>query len=455
MSNFFALQMASSAMRSFQFAMMTTSHNISNVNTPGYSRQTVTFGERNPWEIHARRSFFVGSGIETTGIARVRDMFLQQRSVQVGSDESRFASLSANLKLAQASFGDLSSTSGISNQLDNFFNSFQALSANPSDIGLRAAVKSAADALATKFRSLNMDLTNQQSNLTTALTGRLSDLNEMAAQVADINHQIVEAQASGGVPNDLADARDQLIGQMSKLADVRTSLQPNGAMMVFVEQHTLVDQSSADPLGTTLDLTNGTVDAGGQAIKITGGEIGGAFDSIKKLASYQSDLHTLAGQLINQVNNAHSSGYALDGTTGHDLFAGTDASTFDLSADVKASAQNVAAGATANAGDGNIALTIANMAATPLAGLGNRTFNQYYVNLVTTVGTDVKSADAAVAAQTGIRQQVDAQIQANSGVNLDEEMTNLLQYQRAYEASARVLTIMDSLIEETLNTFGR
>ena len=442
-------------MQTFQFAMLTTSHNIANVNNAAYSRQVVDFRDGIPQFELGMRPFFLGGGTEIGAITRVRDRFLQQRYMDTNTEAGRFAALAANLKQAEVAFGELSTSSAISEYLDQFFNAFQQLSANPSDAGLRSTVRQAADQLARRFRSLDADLATQQSNVTARVQDHIGRLNQLAGELATLNRRIVEAQVTGATPNDMLDRREAILTEMSSIAEVRSNMMPNGTMQVFLEQFTLVDQNGANRLPSTVDVATSSIVVGSLNVRVTSGALGGSFETLNKLSGYRAQLDTLASSIITEVNLLHSSGYALDGTTGHMLFSGTGASTFDLSDEVKASAQNIVAAASNEVGDGSLALAIAQLRSATHAALGGRSFSRYYGDLVTAVGSDLKGAQAALDAQSGIRQQIVAQIESTSGVNLDEELANMMKYQRTYEASARLLTLFDSVLEETIRLLGR
>lgn len=454
-SAFYGINIAGRAMQSFQYAMLTTSHNIANVNNSAYSRQIVDFRDGIPQFEMGIRPFYLGGGTEIGAVTRVRDRFLQQRYMDTSTEGGRFATLAANLKQAEVAFGELSTSSGISEYLDQFFNAFQQLSANPSDTALRSTVRQAADQLARRFRTLDADLATQQRNVTAQVQDHIGRLNQLAGDLATLNKRIVEAQATGATPNDLLDQRESILAEMSNIAEVRSNVMPNGTMQVYLDQFTLVDQSGANELSTTVDVATSSIVVNGLNIRVASGALGGSFETLNKLSGYRTQLDTLAGSIISEVNLLHSSGYALDGTTGHMLFSGTGASTFDLSDEVKASAQNIVAAATNEAGDGSLALAIAQLRSATHAGLGGRSFSGFYGDLVTAVASDLKGAQAALDAQSGIRQQIVAQIEAQSGVNLDEELANMMKYQRTYEAAARLLTIFDSVLEETIGLLGR
>jgi flagellar hook-associated protein 1 FlgK len=453
-SAFFGINVASRAMQAFQYAMLTTAHNMANVNTRGYSRQVTDLAQGMSQTGYGATRFLIGGGVDVAAVTRVRDVFLQRRYVETSMDESRYQTLADNLRLAETAFGELSSDSGISTRLDAFFGAFLELSANPADLGMRTTVRQAASDLALQFRTLDADLKSQEADIRTSIEAKIGELNGLAADLAALNKEIVAAEASGTTPNDLYDQRDAIVSEMAEIADIRTTTMPNGTMQVFLEQHTLVDQTGVNALPTTFDVASGSIVVGTLNIHVSSGSLAGDFEALQRSAAYRADLDALAAEIVSQVNLLHSSGYTLDGQTGIDLFSGTSAATFDLSDDVKASAGNIVAAATDVDGDGAVALAIADLQYTEHASLGGRSFGGFYGDLVLQLGSDVSGAAAAADAQSVVRDQITAQMEANSGVSLDEEMARMLEYQKAYQAAAKVLTILDSVIEETIEAFG-
>jgi flagellar hook-associated protein 1 FlgK len=190
--------------------------------------------------------------------------------------------------------------------------------------------------------------------------------------------------------------------------------------------------------------------------QISGGRLSGLFGGINALDSYRTQLDTFVDELRSQVNSLHVTGINLNNTTGIDFFAGTNgASDLDLSADVKADPKNIAAGATGAPGDGSVALAIARLREASLSSLGNRSLTAYFADLVGRVGQDSQSFAQKLDIQTTLLQQIEQQRQGVSGVNLDEELSNMVRYQRAFQSAAKVLSVLDQTTEELIRAFGR
>jgi flagellar hook-associated protein 1 FlgK len=192
----------------------------------------------------------------------------------------------------------------------------------------------------------------------------------------------------------------------------------------------------------------------GSAATISSGEIGGLLDQRDNdLPTRLNDLNTLIGQIITDVNTAHQAGYALDGvTTGTSFFTGTDATNLAVDPAVTANLDLVAAAATPAApGDGDNALTIADLQSGLSMSAGTQTYGDFYNSMVTSLGVDAKNTQSLAAAQQSTVDHLDQLQQSVSGVNLDEEMVNLTQYQRGYEAAARVVSSINEMLDALIN----
>jgi flagellar hook-associated protein 1 FlgK len=191
---------------------------------------------------------------------------------------------------------------------------------------------------------------------------------------------------------------------------------------------------------------------GGQPLTLTGGSMQGTIDARDgTLATLQKNVNTLAGTLITQVNAIHNGGYSLTGSTGADFFNGTDAATITVNAALAGNPNLIqTSGSATAAGDNRVALQLAQLGSTAQAALGNQTFNGNYDAAVAALGDSLQTANTQVTNQTAVTQMLSTQRSSVSGVSVDEEMTNLMTYQRAYEASAQLVTTLNTLMGDTL-----
>lgn len=319
-----------SGLLAFQNALTTTGHNISNVATPGYSRQRVELGTR-PAEMQG--DFYIGTGVNSQTVRRSYDQLLTEQVRSTGSAAAqmdRYATFATRLDNLLGAQG-----TSVSPMLSQFFNDLELLAENPAGIPERQVVLTDADLLADRFNALDTQLDQLQTDVNQQIAQDVTDINRLSANVAELNGQIALAQsrANGAPPNDLLDARDEALRQLGEKVAVQTVAQDNGAVNVFVGTgQALVVGKTATPLTTVtnaydparLEVAYGS--AAGPLIsnQITGGSLGGAlaFRS-ETLDVARNSLGQLALGVAGTANEQHRMGMDLDGQLGGDVFAVT------------------------------------------------------------------------------------------------------------------------------------
>ena len=341
------------------------------------------------------------------------------------------------------------STSGINSALSTFFNSFQDLQNNPEDNGVRTSVISAGQALAGVFKSVqtNLDVTNQE--ISAAIPQDMSTINNYGQQIAQLNLQIRQASAQNVQPNALMDQRDLLIDNLSKIVNINTSTNTDGTVNVAINSSDLVVGTSS----STVTL------AGLQARgDLQGGDLTGLQQSQALLAGYQSQIDTLASTVATQVNAIHANGMGLDGTTGQAFFTGTDARTLAVNQTLVTHPNEIAAAAKVAPpatipppGDSSNAVLIAQIANTNMAALGNNTLQGYYGVTISNLGGNGNAAKTDLAAAGAATTQLTNQRSSISGVNTDQELTNMMKYQRSYQAASKFVSTQDGMLDTLIN----
>ena len=447
---YMGLQTALSGLEAAQAAIDTTGQNISNASTPGYSRQVVNLTERSQLTIPALSSVTgagsqFGTGVDITSITRIRDQFLDSQYRDQNTTENGESTSSTLLSQVQAGL-DEPTSSGLSGQLDKFFTNWASLASSASSAGAQQGVIGQGQAVADTLNSLSGQLstlegqvTSQYNTLTDPSTGAVAN---DANQIAQLNGQIAQAQSAGINANALEDQRDNVIDDLSQYSNVNVTTQSNGMVNVsFGNAASAAQNGTADatPLvnGTSVDLTDNLTDSNLSGSGGTLGSLLGLYDSTTgqgQIATYSSTLDTVANQLATTVNSAISGADAA-GATASPFFTGTTAATIAVNPAVTASATSPPyTGAEANA----------------VANLSGGTAQQSYNAFVTQVGSDVASAQNAQTTSQSLLTAISNQRQSISGVSLDEEMTNLIQYQQAYQASARVMSTINDTFSSLL-----
>jgi flagellar hook-associated protein 1 FlgK len=457
-SAFFGLDLGLRALQAQQMGLDVTGQNVANANTAGYSRQTVDLQTTEPYTMpglnRAQIAGQVGTGVIVAGIDRARDVFADVQFRAETSVQSQAQAQSDALQQVQTVLNEPSST-GISSLLNNFFNAWQDVANNPSDPATRAPLIQQSAALASGFNRAVQQLGAIQQNLNDHVKLDVDQINNDTNQIAALNRQIVQVEVTGQHANDLRDRRDLLLDQLSQLAPVQSTENADGSVDVTLGGHSLVQGQTVDALTTTATGPGGMWDvrftSDNSVATINSGELRGLMDARDtSIPGYLNQLNSIAGNLITAVNNVHTTGYGLDGASGRPFFSGTDAASMAVDPTIAADPSTVAAADAPNqVGNNNVALSIAQLQHSMSPTTGDS-----YNALIASLGVDAQAAQGTVDNQTALVQLLTQQRQTVSGVSLDEEATNMLRYQRAYQAAARLITANDQMLDTLINNTG-
>jgi flagellar hook-associated protein 1 FlgK len=447
-TTFLGLETALRGLLADQRSLDTTGHNIANAQTPGYSRQVAELATTPAFTDVG--SGQLGTGVDVVQYQRIRDTFLdlqlRAQTMRQGSAQAQESGLS-NIEQTLSEPSD----NGLSELFGKYWAAWQNVANNPNDLATRQALAQTAASLSNGFNNLATQLTTIQTQTTQNETLTMQQVNSLGSQVASLNQSIQAAELAGGQPNDLLDQRDNLIDQLSALGNTSTAVSAGtagqlGQIDVTFGGENLVTTSTASTL--TLPLTN-----------VTSGQLAG-MDQVISLISdptngYLTKLNALASALTTATNAQSAVGKDLNGNAGVPFFtatSGSEAATISVSAAVLASPDLIAASTNGDPGDGSNALALGNLQQTAL--VGGATIDTAYSQLVTQIGSDSQQAQANLSNANSLVESLTNQRTSVSGVSLDEEMTNLLQFQRGYQACARVMSAMDSMIDTLVNHTG-
>lgn len=317
-----------SGLLAFQRSLDTTSHNIANASTPGYSRQNVELMAR---QADASGSGWIGNGVDVTTVRRLYDATLASQARSAGSNFQQLDTFSTYAGRLDNLFSD--NSTGLATTLQNFINSVQAVADAPASITSRQVLLSQASALADRLKTYNTSLDNISSQLSTQLSSEATEVSTIASNIAALNQRIVAAQGiNEQPPNDLLDQRDKLLSDLSTHLNVSSVMQSDGSMNVFLGNgQPLVMNSKAVQLGTTGDQYSATrtrlvlqTPAGNSDVTdlISGGKIGGLLQfRSEMLDPTRNTVGQAAVTLANLVNSQQAAGLDLRGQPGTDLFA--------------------------------------------------------------------------------------------------------------------------------------
>jgi len=450
------MDIAQQALLADQDALNVTANNVANQNTPGYTREVVNFQSVDAVTLSG---LTVGSGVTVTATSQ-RDRVLEQRVQQQTQVEAQSGALESALQQIQNIFG-LSSTSSsasataLGTATTSFFSALTALSSDPADTATRQNVLSAANALAGAFNSSANQLAQVSSSLNQQVVGDVSQVNSLTTTIASLNAQITSISPNGDAGT-LEDQRQSAIAQLSQLVGLdQISTENNGITLTTSNGAVLVSGSKSFALSTTQvgGTTHILAGLNGQDVtsNLTGGDLGGVLQARdQQLPSYQSSLDSLAFNIGTQVNQQNEQGVDLNGNPGAALFtlsptqSGAAASIQLATTDPSAIA--AAAPGEGSAGNSNI-----------LAGLSNPNVDggqvaaQFLASFFGQIGSDTSAASTSNSADQATLTQLTTQRDSLSGVSLDEEASNLTQYQRAYQAAAQVFNIANTVMASALN----
>lgn len=456
--NFSSFEIGRRALRASQLGLAVTGQNIANVNTPGYSRQTVQLSASAPSGANMR---LTGTGVTIDGVRSFRERFVESRLQTETAISGRLTAQRDALAPVEAAFNESGSEGGISASLSGFFNSFGDLEANPTSVPVREVVIGKATTLATALQSMRARLDSIQHETDGALRGTVDEVNRLTEEVAGLNVAILAAENTGENAYELRDGRGERLRQLSELVGARSVENEDGTVLVTLgDGRALVigDQTSSLTAvsGPPSGLATLTID--GQPAIISDGRTRGLLNAITETGKQILALDQLAESIATRVNTLHASGSDLDGTNGTPLFVAAGvppitAANIDVSAAIKSNPRLVVAAALGQgSGDATVARDLSALLTDNTSTAGTRTgsFNSIFGSMVAEAGGAVRSADDALQSQQLILAQTTAQRDSFSGVSLDEEAINLLQYQRAYEAAARFLKISDEMTQTIL-----
>ncbi len=451
-------------------AIEAAGRNLANVNNANYARQRVVLGDRGTVMTTLGAQSL---GVEARQIEQLRDSLLdRQVTREIALTASLSAQQSANEK-AEAALGqsiDRSSSAanaassvggGIAGSIGEFFSAFDSFAASPTDLGVRQTLVQKAAVLADSVRLADTRLDQLQDDLTEQVRTDLGEVNSLLDTIATLNGQIGHFELNA--PGSAVDLRDQRQAALEKLAgkldiETRSSATAPGQLDVLVRDASGAEVPLVQLSAVTgpVTLSGSTLSAGSPATAIAtrGGAIHGALAARDgSVQNLRDQLDALAGQLVTSVNAA----YNPTGATG-DFFAasGTDAGTLALAPGLKPTTLKASDGG--SAGDNTLALAVARLAdhkfSTASGDAIDGTFADYYAGLVSDFGAAAARVSDQHEDQLNIETIVRGQRDAVSGVSMDEELADLVKYQRSFQASSRFIQVLDELLDTVVNRLG-
>ncbi|MGP4068817.1 flagellar hook-associated protein FlgK [Halobacillus sp. B29] len=514
-STFHGLEVAKRGLFTQQSALYTTGHNISNANTEGYTRQRVNFEQTGPYPAASRNRSEIpgqmGTGVQAQSIERVRTQFLDDQYRGENNRSGYYSVMASSMERMEEVMNE-PSENGLAKTMDRFWQSLQDLSVNPEDSGARSVVRQRGKAVAETFNYLSNTIQTMQLDVKNEVSVTMKEINSLASQINNVNKQIAELEPHGYVANDLYDERDRLIDQLSGHVNIDVSYEepPSSASPLAMGKASIKLMSeSGQRLSPASQLLDGvsnsvsqlsvsyTTDDTGLAQSIQVGatsyaledfaspgklkgliEAGGYKDeSGVERGIYQGmlgDLDQMATAFATEFNAVQTSGASLNSmNTGNTppaffSFGSTTvnadgireglAGSIDVTNEIKADNDHIAAASSEEplAGNGDNAIALGDVQDNNLQLLdGDTSLNGFYESMIGGMAVETQEIQRMAGNSGTLKQSVEEQRQSVSSVSLDEEMTNMVKFQHAYNAAARNITVVDEMIDRVINQMGR
>lgn len=431
-----------------------TGQNITNVNTPGYVRRGVLMEPRQY------------GGVTVTGVSRSFQRTSHGRLVEEHGRHGAAQLRASALATVESIIAPGVPTIG--DRVNSFFQSLDTLSGAPADTTARLDVLQRSTALAQQISGTASDLSLQRSDLFTQATGITTEVNDRLTRIASLNLAIARATGEGDTATDLRDTRDQLVLEVGDRLGARAVEDANGQVTLFAAGTVLVEGGHASTLSVSLDPANNLLfqvqQTGGASTNVTSFVTQGSLGGLREvrdtdIVQVQTNLDQFAFDLATAVNGVHSAGFGLDGVTGRPLFTTSAtavgaARALTLNAALAGQPDRLAAATLASdlPGGNGTARLLANLASRPLGAAAIPPAERYGA-LSGDVGTRVAVAESDLQLREDTVLQATNLHESSSGVSLDEEMINLSKFQRAFEASTRVLRVADELLDTLIKSF--
>lgn len=453
-------------------ALTTTSSNIANANTPGYSRQKTQLVNQPPHLVHGLP---IGSGVEVKKVVRVHDEFVQKQLID---EKQSLGSLQVKAEMLSR-FEALTTQEGsnLGDSINRFFNDFRELATNVENPSLKNVVRGSAESLARSFHKMNQSLEMGRRELDLRVEDVVKHINTEGREIADLNNTIVQAESRGEVPNELMDRRDLLIRDLAEKIDLQVTEDQRGQKTLVAGNAVIVQGGDHFEMSVRRSAAEGEKAAGSMSVfihssgtpreitrSVKDGELAGLMQARDRVINpAMKHLDRIAFQVTQKVNELHAEGIGLDGIDNRKFFKdlGDDVEHasfhFDLDPDIKENHEKIATGFSSSNGDNRLAQAIADiqnekmLPAGQLGGEVNLTVNESLNNLVSQVGINTQQETQMFDHQKAIVDQLENYRQSYAGVNLEEEAVDMIKYQTVFNASAKAMKVGEDLLDTILS----
>ncbi len=459
-SLFYGINIARNALLAQNAVLNVTGHNIANASTPGYSRQQVVLNalsDKAGGGLRSSKSMALGNGVEAAEVTRSRFALYDLIYRNEYQDLTNYQKTEELMNHVELLF-DEPSDRGLSSALNEFFSGWQEVANDPTSMAARESLKSLGTELADRIQRVYRQIETISSDIDNEVKDIPAQLNEMTAEIADLNVSIRIAQTESAAANDLLDKRDTLLDKLAEFVDVRAVEQQDGTVTVLIGNLVVVERDTQTDLVTRTLVAEGEdrkktiiYSEEGKEYVPTTGKLG-ALTTFRdeRLDTIKDQLNLLASSLVQAVNYEHRYGYGLDGETGRNFFNPNNTMAFNISvsSDI-ADVNHIAASGDGSVGDNANALRID---AVKDSSVVNQQFTlaEHYNAMVVSIGIQAREAKSGRTNEELLVNQINNAREGIKGVSIDEEMIKLLEAQRLYQSAARVITTIDELLATVL-----
>ena len=458
------------SMQNSQTALATVGHNIANRSTEGYSRQRVEIEAAEPIGLGKLR---IGQGSKTAAVTRVNNGFLEKQISKERCAQGYFNGLADSMTRVEQVYNE-QMNKGLNVFASDFYSAYREFSNNPESIATRSQVVESAKALSGDFKRIHGQLTDISKDIDAQVSANVGEINDITSEIAGLNEKIMVVTASGGPANDERDRRDLLVKRLGEKVNIRfgegqdggvTITAGNSALLVSGNENKKLSVQSTPATDTKgegaydIYIKNTDQSVPGKVTnQFTGGSLGAALQvRDTTVRGLKDDIDTMAFEFANSVNDLHSTGFDLYGKQAGNFFnapmdAHNAAANIAVDEDIVLDPGKMASAQQANSiGDNRVANAIADLQFKPTMNNGSNTLDEFYNSMVGKVGVQTKKALTQADNQKNIVGQLNNIRESISGVSLDEETTKLIEFQKSFDASARLIKTADEMFDTVLN----
>ncbi len=445
------IEISKSGLRSAERSLAVTSNNVINADTPGYTRQRV---DKSPIGMQ-KTGFHAGLGVNITSITRMRN---QMNDVVINEKRQDMGFLKEKAKIFDQLEASMASDSGgdLDMRIGRLFDSFSELSSDPQDKTVRNTLMTEAEQLTSKLADISRNIDRTSDLVKDSAGSTIGNINQILNDLNSLNKAITQAQSAGKPDHASMDIQVKKLEELSGLVDFESQVTDKGALQLRVGGVLVLDENKASTIKGEIDDVNkqfGLRLDSGKMINSAGGKLGAEIEMYEnEIPKMKDRLNSIASTLVNEFNAIHSQGFGLEDDTSRNFFNPefTDASNIRVDETVRTNVDHIATSDVAGeAGNGEIASRIADMRNEQV--IGGRKLVDFSVDLISTPGRNLSEIRSNIEVRDSEIAMLEAQQEQEAGVNVDEELSLMIQYQNAYQGAARVMSAAQQMYDTLLS----